>query len=161
LSGFCRVANEVGAGIIAGGSPLLTDDRAYAVGALADSRVRFAIENHPEQTPIEVLSVVDDSEWIGSCPDTGWWAIQGFDPARAIRELAGTILTVHLKDVDGATGKGRRPGTGVADIAGCLDALAEIRYDGTVGVEHEPDGWDPSDDLAAARKMLAGWVEAL
>ncbi|MFZ0012762.1 MAG: sugar phosphate isomerase/epimerase family protein [Acidimicrobiia bacterium] len=161
LSGFCRVANEVGAGMIAGGSPLLTEDRAHAIETLAEHGVRFAIENHPEQSPEEVLSVIDDSEWIGSCPDTGWWAIQGYDPPRAIRDLAGTILTLHLKDVDGATGKGRRPGTGIANIPGCLDALAEIRYDGAVGVEHEPDGWDPSDDLAAAQDMLATWVAGL
>jgi L-ribulose-5-phosphate 3-epimerase len=158
LEGFCRVANEVGASIIGGGSPLLTQDRVYALGVLADNDVRFAIENHPEKSPTEVLEVIGDSEWIGSCPDTGWWAIQGYEPAKAIKEQAGTILTVHLKDVDPETGKGRRPGTGSADIAGCLRALSDIGYDGAVGVEHEPDGWDPTDDLRAAYKLLDDWV---
>ena len=161
LEGFCRVANAVGTTIIAGGSPLLTEDRDHTLDVLAGHGVRFAIENHPEKTPDEVLEVVDDAGWIGACPDTGWWAIQGYDPPAALRELAGVTLTVHLKDVDGETGKGRRPGTGVADIAGCLEALAETGYLGAVGVEHEPDGWDPTDDLLSARQMLTDWVETL
>lgn len=161
LEGFCRVANEVGAGIIAGGSPLLTEDRPHALGVLADHGVRFAIENHPEKSPDEVLRVIGDSEWLGACPDTGWWAIQGYHPPTAIRELAEVTVTVHLKDVDSATGKGRRPGSGVADIPGCLQALADTGYQGAVGVEHEPDGWDPTDDLLAARQMLTEWVETL
>ena len=161
LEGFCRVANEVGADIIAGGSPTLTEQRPEAEAILAGSGVRFAIENHPEKHPDEVLSVIGDSEVIGSCPDSGWWAIQGFHPPEAIRRLADRILTVHLKDVDGATHKGRRPGDGIADIDGCLEALASIGYEGAVGVEHEPDGWDPSDDLAFAHQMLSDWTATL
>lgn len=157
LEGFCRVANEVNARIIAGGSPLLTEDRAHALAVLADHGVRFAIENHPESGPDEVLQVIGESPWVGSCPDTGWWAIQGYDPAKAIRELAGTIVTVHLKDVDAETGKGVRPGTGSAQIGRCLDALADIEYTGAVGVEHEPDGWDPTDDLVHANQLLRDW----
>ena len=158
LEGFCQVANQVGASIIGGGSPLLSEDRAYAIGVLADHEVKFAIENHPEKSPAEVLRVIDDSEWIGSCPDTGWWAIQGYEPSVAIKEQAETILTVHLKDVDPDTGKGRRPGTGSANIAACLIALDEIGYEGAVGVEHEPDGWNPTDDLRAAYRLLEDWV---
>ncbi|HEU4321076.1 MAG TPA: sugar phosphate isomerase/epimerase family protein [Acidimicrobiia bacterium] len=161
LEGFCRVANEVGSSIIAGGSPLLISDRDNALAILAGHGVRFAIENHPEKTPDEVRRVIGDSEWLGSCPDTGWWAIQGYDPPTAIAELADVTLTVHLKDVDAETGKGRRPTTGAADIPGCLAALAASGYGGAVGVEHEPDGWDPTDDLRFARELLARWVEAL
>lgn len=160
LEGFCRVANEVGAGMIGGGSPLLIEDRSYAESVLAAHGVKFAIENHPEKSPAEVLEVIDGSDWIGSCPDTGWWAIQGYEPAEAIREQAETILTVHLKDVDPDTGKGRRPGTGAADINACLLALSEIGYDGAVGVEHEPDGWDPTDDLRSAHDLLEAWTAA-
>ena len=161
LEGFCRVANEVGADIIAGGSPTLTENRPEAEAILAGTGVRFAVENHPEKHPDEVLAVIGDSEFIGSCPDSGWWAIQGFDPPEAFRLLADTILTVHLKDVDGMTHKGRRPGDGVADIAGCLESLAAIGYEGAVGVEHEPDGWDPADDLRHAHQMLSNWASTL
>jgi sugar phosphate isomerase/epimerase len=131
------------------------------LGVLSDHGVRFAIENHPEKTPGEVLHVVGDSEWLGACPDTGWWAIQGYPPPQAIRDLSDVTLTVHLKDVDPTSSKGRRPGAGAADIAGCLQALAETGYQGAVGVEHEPDGWDPAEDLLAAREMLTDWVERL
>lgn len=161
LAGFCRVANEVGASMIGGGSPTLTEQRDDALAVLAAHGVRFAIENHPEKTPDEVLAVVGDSEWLGSCADTGWWTIQGFDAPTAIRELAGRILTVHLKDVDRRTGGGRRPGTGDANIAGCLDALAGVGYEGAVGIEHEPNGWDPTDDLKAGRQLLEAWVATL
>jgi L-ribulose-5-phosphate 3-epimerase len=158
LEGFCSVANEVGATIIGGGSPTLMAQRTDALAVLAAHDVRFAIENHPERTPAEVLAVIGDSEWLGSCADTGWWTIQGFDPPTAIRELSDHIFTVHLKDVDGATGSGMRPGSGSANLAGCLDALAKIGYDGAVGIEHEPNGWDPRDDLRAGYELLEAWV---
>ncbi len=161
ITGFCKVANEVGAGIIGGGSPLLTDDRDFALGTLSEHDVRFAIENHPEKSTTEVLTVIDDSEWLGSCADSGWWAIQGVHPPQAFLELGDHILTVHLKDVNGDTGKGARPGTGDADIAGCLAALASIGYDGAVGIEHEPDGWDPTDDLRVGFEILTQWKESL
>jgi sugar phosphate isomerase/epimerase len=158
LEGFCRVANEVGAGIIGGGSPLLTEDRADALAILADNKVRFAIENHPERSTGEVLSVIGGSEWLGSCADSGWWAIQGVDPPTAFQELGEQIITVHLKDVDASTGKGVRPGTGSARVVECLEVLENIGYDGAVGIEHEPDGWDPTDDLRAGYRMLENWA---
>jgi sugar phosphate isomerase/epimerase len=158
LEGFCRVANEVGATIIGGGSPLLTEDRATALGILEAHGVRFAIENHPEKSTSEVLSVIGDSELLGSCADSGWWAIQGVNPPTAFRELGDRILTVHLKDVNTSTGKGMRPGTGSADVLGCLQALSDIGYEGAVGIEHEPDGWDPTEDLQIGYKMLQRWV---
>lgn len=158
LEGFCSVANEVGATIIGGGSPLLTEDRATALGILDAHDIRFAIENHPEKSTSEVLSVIGDSELLGSCADSGWWAIQGVDPPTAIRELGDRILTVHLKDVNPATGKGMRPGTGSAEVLGCLQALSDIGYEGAVGIEHEPDGWDPTEDLRIGYEMLRRWV---
>jgi sugar phosphate isomerase/epimerase len=160
LSGFCHVANEVGTSLIGGGSHLLTDDRAHALGVLADHGVRFAIENHPEKSAREVIDVIGDSEWLGSCADTGWWAIQGVHPPTAIRELGDHVITVHLKDVDPVTHKGARPGTGAADIPGCLDALSDIGFEGGVAIEHEPDGWDPSDDLIAGYEILSRWAGA-
>lgn len=159
LEGFCRVANEVGAGIIGGGSPLLTDDRADALAILESHNVRFAIENHSERSTDEVLAVIGDSEWLGSCADSGWWAIQGVDPPKAFRELGERILTVHLKDVDAGSGKGVRPGTGSARVEECLETLDDIGYEGAVGIEHEPDGWDPTEDLRAGYEMLAKWAE--
>jgi L-ribulose-5-phosphate 3-epimerase len=161
LEGFCRVANEVGAGIIGGGSPLLTQDRENALAILANHNVRFAIENHPERSTDEVLSVIGDSEWLGSCADSGWWAIQSVDPPTAFRELGDQILTVHLKDVDADTGKGVRPGTGSARVEDCLVALGDIGYVGAVGIEHEPNGWDPTDDLRAGYRMLSKWAGSL
>ena len=158
LEGFCRVANEVGATIIGGGSPLLSEDRATALRILGAHGVRFAIENHPEKSTGEVLSVIGDSELLGSCADSGWWAIQGVHPPTAFRELGDRILTVHLKDVDATTSKGVRPGTGSADVLGCLQALSDIGYHGAVGIEHEPDGWDPTEDLRVGFRMLDHWV---
>ena len=160
LEGFCRVANEVGADIIAGGTPTLGDERSEAVAILSQSGVRFAIENHPERHPDEVLSVIGDEEWIGACPDTGWWGTQGYPSDEAVRRLAGRILTVHLKDVDEG-GAGVRPGDGVARLAETLDALADIAYDGVVGVEHEPDGWDPVGDLRYGFEMVETWKASL
>ena len=67
---------------------------------LREHGVVLAVENHPEQTPAEVLAKIEAGrETMRATVDTGWWATQGYDPARAIEELGPHVVHVHLKDV--------------------------------------------------------------
>lgn len=161
LEGFCRVARAVGAPVIAGGAPILQHSRPQAIAILKAQGIKLGLENHPEKTPQELLEQIGDGGegMIGASPDTGWWATQGFDPPTALRELGGHLFTVHLKDVL-ATGAHDtcRFGQGVADIEGCVRVLQQMGYTGPLGIEHEPERFDPREDVGASLKLLQGWL---
>jgi sugar phosphate isomerase/epimerase len=132
---------------------------------LRDHGVRFGLENHPERTPREVLEVIgDDADVLGAAVDTGWWATQGYDPVRAIEELADRLFHVHLKDV---VAPGPHVtcmyGEGRARIPECVDALVRVGYSGLLSIEHEPYDRDPTDEcarmLVVVRDLLSGGAE--
>jgi sugar phosphate isomerase/epimerase len=122
--------------------------------------LRFALENHPEPTPQAVLEKIGDRPELGVCVDTGWFGTQGYDAARAIEELADRVLHVHLKDVlhVGEPHETCRYGDGVVDVEGCVHALRRLGYAGAISVEHEPETYDPSTDVAAMRVQLEEWL---
>jgi hypothetical protein len=37
-------------------------------------------------------------------------------------------------------------------------ALQGIGYTGTIAVEHEPETFDPSEEIRSMREQLAGWL---
>lgn len=161
VRGFCRVANAVGAPVIAGGAPVLKDHRSEAVEILRAHDVRIGLENHPEKSPQDLLMQIGDGAggFIGASPDTGWWAAQAYDAPSALRELRDHLLSVHLKDVL-AVGAHEtcRFGRGVAKIEGCARALQEIAYAGPIGIEHEPEHFDPREDVLESKRLLEGWL---
>jgi L-ribulose-5-phosphate 3-epimerase len=123
--------------------------------------VVLAIENHPEQTPQDVVAKIErGGGTMAATVDTGWWGTQGYDAAEAIEELAGHLVHVHLKDVL-ATGEPHetcRWGDGIVPIEACVQALRNVGYGGVITVEHEPETFDPSDDVRAMREQLEGWL---
>lgn len=123
--------------------------------------IRLAVENHPEKHPDDIRAVIGDyGDWIGAGVDTGWFATQSYPAPEALRALKDHLFHVHLKDVK-EEGQHRTTalGTGVADIAGCLDALKEIGYDGTLSIEHEAEDHDPTDDCAEALLWVRSRME--
>jgi len=162
LQAACRTAAAIGAPVLAGSTKVLHDDRAATIGLLKQYGVKLGIENHPnEKTPADVLDQIGDGGdgTIGTAVDTGWWGTQGYDAAQAIEELAPHIFAVHLKDVLAANlHETCRYGRGVVPIEGCIRALQRQGYSGVLGVEHEPDHYDPSEDCAVMRKMVEDWL---
>jgi sugar phosphate isomerase/epimerase len=63
-----------------------------------------------------------------------------------------------LKDVlhGGEPHETCRFGDGIVDIEGCVRALQRIGYEGAISVEHEPETYDPSEDVRAMREQLEG-----
>jgi L-ribulose-5-phosphate 3-epimerase len=123
--------------------------------------VRLGIENHPERTPAELLAKIETGRGaFGATVDTGWWGTQGYDAARAIEELGEHVVHVHLKDVlaEGEPHETCRWGEGIVPIRECVSALERIGYTGTISVEHEPEQFDPSDDVRSMRAMLEEWL---
>jgi sugar phosphate isomerase/epimerase len=97
---------------------------------------------------------------LGATIDTGWWATQGYDAARAIEELGDHVWHVHLKDVLALDEPHEtcRYGEGIVPIERCVEALRGIGYDGVVSVEHEPETWDPSEECRLMRESLERWL---
>jgi sugar phosphate isomerase/epimerase len=162
LKEACSLAAALNVPVIAGGAPALAEHRTEMVAILKDTGVKLGIENHPEKTPAEVLAQIGDGAdgHIGTAPDTGWWGTQGYDAAKALRELKDHILAVHLKDVK-ASGAHEtcRFGQGVVNIQACVQALKDIGYKGVIGIEHEPEHFDPTPDVIESRRMIEAWMK--
>lgn len=158
----CKLATTLGAPVLGGGTSMINKDRAFVVDKLREHGLKWGFENHPdEKTPGDVLAKIgtDDAEVVGVCLDTGWFGTHGYDGARAIEELAPRLFHIHLKDVRAVGGHDTcRYGEGVIDIRGCVETLKRIGYGGAISVEHEPDLFDPSEDVRASYEMLKGWL---
>ncbi len=152
------IALALGTTIIGGGA---WGEAEALVPALRERGVRLAVENHPERTPAELLARIESGEGvIGVTVDTGWWATQGYDAARAIEELGEHVLHVHLKDVL-ARGEPHETctwGEGIVSVEGCVRALQRIGYTGALAVEHEPEHEDPSEGCRAMLVQLRSWL---
>lgn len=149
-----RAARLLGIQIIAGG---VSKESAHDVARMARKQVlRIAIENHPEKTPAEIIDKIGhDDDVLGACIDTGWWLIQGYDPAKAIRELGRHVFHIHLKDMAAmGSHESVQLGKGVMDVADVLAAIKEIGYTGPISIEHEPPQRDPTDDVRAGRELV-------
>jgi sugar phosphate isomerase/epimerase len=155
----CRLAVALGRPVLGGSTSAWTTDRDRVIDALERHDLRLAFENHPERAPGDMLALIGDAPArVGTTVDTGWWGTQGYDAARAIEALGARVLHVHLKDVREA-GQHRtcRFGDGVVPIEGCVRALERIGYRGDVSVEHEPEDYDPSDEIRDNLRQLRAW----
>jgi sugar phosphate isomerase/epimerase len=167
------LAAAVGTDILGGGAGLLFTDRQAAVDILSEYDIRLAIENHPERTPAELMEKIGDGGGgrIGAAVDTGWFATQGFDAAVAIQHLGPAVFHVHLKDIvdpqptepPGVTMKslGHETcafGRGIVPLRECVRVLADLGYGGAFSIEHEPEDYDPTQDVLASLRLLQEWL---
>jgi sugar phosphate isomerase/epimerase len=151
----CELALALGTDLLGGG---FSGEPEALAPVLERHGVRLAIENHPEKTPQEVLAKIErGGAQFGATIDTGWWGTQGYDAARAIEELGEHVWHVHLKDVlaVGEPHETCRWGEGIVPIEECVQTLQGIGYTGAIAVEHEPETFDPTDDIRAMREQLA------
>ena len=154
----CELARALGTDLIGGG---FSGDAEALAPALERHGVRLGIENHPEKTPAEVLAkIARGGAQFGATIDTGWWGTQGYDAADAIEELADHLFHVHLKDVLALDEPHEtcRWGEGIVPIEPCVRALERSGYTGDIAIEHEPETFDPTDDVRAMRAQLEEWL---
>ncbi len=122
--------------------------------------IKFNIENHPEKSASEILAKIGGgNDWLGVCIDTGWLASRGAPGPATIKACAPFVRHTHVKDVKEVKTPGAHEtcllGEGVADVAGCLAALREIKYGGWYSWEDEPEDRNPFDSAARNRE----WIE--
>ena len=154
----CELARALGTTLIGGG---FSGDAAQLAPVLEKYEVTLAIENHPEKTPAEVLAKIKaGGPRFAACVDTGWWGTQGYDAARALEELGDHVAHVHLKDVLALDEPHEtcRFGEGIVPIEECVRVLQRTGYAGAIAVEHEPETFDPTDDVREMRAQLEGWL---
>jgi sugar phosphate isomerase/epimerase len=167
----CRFAQKVGAGLLSGGTPLLTDDPEGLQSILIKYEMAFALENHPEKSAAEHMDKIKhlDPQRFGLAIDTGWYATQGVDSVAAIRENADRLLHVHLKDVL-PKAEEESPyyfknighetcalGDGIVNIPAVLKALRKIGFEGPISIEHEPEEYDPSEECRVSLERVHEW----
>jgi L-ribulose-5-phosphate 3-epimerase len=161
LEASCKLASALGITILGGSTSMLSKDHALTVATLERYDVKLGLENHPEKTPQELLDKMGDNAngKLGVAVDTGWFGTQGYDAAKALEELAPYLLHVHLKDVlHEGTHDSCRFGLGVVPIRECVETLKRIDYTGAISIEHEPDFFDPTEDVIADLAMLKAWL---
>jgi predicted dehydrogenase/sugar phosphate isomerase/epimerase len=186
LRACCRLCAALNIPVLGGGTGLLkptqttgdirqleggNPDRAALVATLREFGLVFGYENHPEKSPAEILAKIGDTDTdvIGAAVDTGWFGTQGFDGVAALRQLAPRLKHIHLKDVKARrkekTGfqlidighETCRLGEGVVGIEACLKTLAEVGYRGAISIEHEPEEFDPREDVKVSKAYVENY----
>jgi L-ribulose-5-phosphate 3-epimerase len=158
----CRLTVALGCRILGGSTLVVETDRAGTVALLEKYDLVLGLENHPHiPTPEAMLERIGDGAngQIGSTVDTGWYGTTGIDVVQALKQLDGHIMLIHLKDVL-AEGSHEtcRYGSGCVPIEGCVRQLQRQGYTGGYSIEHEPETFDPTDDVVADLAMLRGWL---
>ena len=150
-----QVCQWLGIPGINGGIGGLSPDDATAL--CRASGIRFNFENHPEKSPEAIREKINGgNEWLGVCIDTGWLGTQAVPAPDAIRTLGPLVRHVHIKDVRAAgSHETCLLGSGVVDVAGCIQTLQEIGYNGWYSWEDEPEDRNPLDSAAQNRQ----WIE--
>jgi len=89
--------------------------------------------------PLYIRGVVESRDpRVGACADLGHWCTSNLKPIECLRILDGRIISVHLKDkADFGNAPVVVAGTGVVDVAACLDELKRQNFNGNISIEHE------------------------
>lgn len=157
----CKLAKAMNIRILGGLSNMLETDYEKAVELLRQNDAKLAIENHPEKSPEELLGKIgtQDTDVLGLAVDTGWWGTHDVDAKDAMQKLIDRCFHIHLKDVRAPGGHETcKFGDGVVDIRGAVDVIKASGYDGAIAIEHEPDHYDPSQEVKESYELLKGWL---
>ena len=154
-----QLAQVMGAKVLAGSLNEKLLDRAYSL--CREYKIRLAFENHPDrETPEKIKELIGDrKDWFGACVDTGWFATFNIDAREAVRELGKSVFHLHLKDIKAAGAHETCTlGDGIVNIPAVISALREISYDGYLSIEHEPEYYDPMEEVKKSLDRLGEWL---
>lgn len=152
---FCqRLGVEVLVGALPGGPDTLPQ-----VSEICARRgIHQAIENHHgnpwAESPQQVWEACRDLDHVGSCLDTGHFAVDGYDCPGAVDLLGEKIYDVHLGDTTklGDLTASCVLGEGLANVGEVLRRLKAIGYDRMLAMEfHFPESMieDPKFDAVS------------
>jgi sugar phosphate isomerase/epimerase len=156
-----RLGQQMEVAILGGSSGLLDGQHATLAEIARSHGVRLGYENHPERNTAEMYAKIGagNEDVIGFCVDTGWFGTHGYDAVTALREVSPRLFHVHLKDVLGpGSHETCRYGRGCVPIEACVRTLVELGYTGGISIEHEPEHYNPNDDVVASAAMVRAWL---
>ena len=171
LHAACRMCAALDIPYFVGNCELLTTDRAQAVAIMREHGVGCAFENHPEKSAAEVLAIIGagDEDVVGVGLDTGWCATQKWDALSALKALQHRLFAIHLKDVKAPRAEKTglefvdmghetcRAGDGIVGMQAVVEHLRAIGFRGSIGIEHEPETFDPRAEIRESRVRVEGW----
>lgn len=175
LQAACRLCAALDIPYFVGNCELLARDRAQAVAIMREHGVGCAYENHPEKSAAEVLAIIGagDEDVVGIGLDTGWCATQRWDALSAVKDLRHRLFAVHLKDVKAPrpekTGlefidRGHetcRAGDGIVPLRAVVEYLRATGFSGSIGIEHEPETFDPAAEIRESRERVEQWWDGM
>ncbi|MBD5779510.1 Gfo/Idh/MocA family oxidoreductase [Pelagicoccus sp. NFK12] len=171
LRAACRFCRSFDIPYIVGHIELVDTDRDLAVSILREFAVAYAIENHTE-TSIEALESrlgEGDRDVIGIGLDTGWCATRNWDALEGLRRLYDRIFVVHAKDVLAKASEETgyqfvdwghetcRLGDGIVPVEAVLKELRRRGFRGSICIEHEPERYDPSEEIKESLALAEAW----
>ncbi len=176
LHAACRLCATLDIPYFTGHCELLVKARARAVAILREHGVGCAYENHPEKSAAEVLTLIGpgDEDMVGVGLDTGWCATANWDALSAVKDLGHRLFAIHLKDVKAPRGGPKtgfefidrghetcRAGDGIVPLRAVVEHLRSIGFRGSIGVEHEPETFDPSAEIRESRERIEQWWDGM
>ncbi len=157
----CRVANAMEVRLLTGSAPFLASHRKVAVDILRQYNLEIALLNHQEKDTDSLLRKIgnDNHDIIGVAIDTGWFHMMGVDLMEAFEALAPNLKLVQLKNIksiDETTtclyNKGCIP------IEDCVKKLKEIKFNGTITIEHYLFDNNPAEECRQNFELLKNWL---
>ncbi len=140
------------------------------LGDLASSLgLTLSLETHkgPTQNARAMLDLMNDVDHpsVRLNFDTGNIAYynEGLDPVSELRQVAGLVASVHLKDSRGRFEDWFFPalGDGIVDFVGIREALDAVGFSGPLTVEIEGIGGEPEPGLTARIDRVRGSADHL
>ncbi len=134
-----------------------------------ETGIAVAIHNHGPTdkvfpTPESVYEKVKDlDKRVGLCIDIGHTVRVGADLIASTKKYGDRLYDLHMKDVTEAAAKGKEVpvGRGIIDIPKFLKTLADIKYQGRISFEYEPEPDDPLPGLAESVGYTRGVLATL
>jgi predicted dehydrogenase/sugar phosphate isomerase/epimerase len=175
LHAACRLCAALDIPYFVGNCELLTRDRAAAVAILREYGVGCAYENHPEKSAAQVLGIIGagDEDVVGVGLDTGWCATQKWDALSAVKDLGHRLFAIHLKDVKAPRSEKTglefvdmghetcRAGDGIVPMRAVVEHLRAIGFSGSISIEHEPEQFDPREEIRESRERVESWWDSV
>ncbi|MDA9764109.1 sugar phosphate isomerase/epimerase [Opitutales bacterium] len=161
LEAACQVANAMEIRLLAGSVPFLRINRDEAVTILRDYGLEFAQMNQKEESADQLLKKIgyDNHDILGIAIDTGWYQVLKESLFDAFEELAPNLKLVQLKDVVAMEGNTTCIyEKGVIPVHQCIQKLQEIRFNGSITVEHHPFDRNPAEECQHNFELLRSWL---
>jgi sugar phosphate isomerase/epimerase len=159
----CHLANAMEIRLLAGSAPFLRINREEAVATLRRYNLEFAQLNQKEESAEQLLAKIgyDNHDILGVAIDTGWYRILGDKLFDAFEELAPNLKLVQLKNLVSLDDmKTCSYPKGAVPVEKCVQKLLEIRFNGTVAIEHHPFDRNPAAECQQNLELLKSWLSS-